>query len=398
MAQKFQTDATVPLRDVRVLDLSRLVAGNVMTHVLADLGADVIKIEPPEGDSLRAWVIKDVPVQWKVYARNKRSIALDLKAEDDKQILRDLIASADILVENFRPGVLDRLGFPWETLRGLNPKLVVMRISGWGQDGPYRTKPGFGTLVEAFSGFAHKNGYPDRPPVLPNLGLADSIAGLYGAVSAMVALRQVEVCGGEGQEIDVSLLEPILSILGADQAVHCVSGIVPNRMGNRSAMAAPRNIFRTKDGGNMALAASMQTVVERLFRAIGRPDMIADPRFATNEARLENNDELDRIIAEFVAERTLEENLALFESTGITVGPVHDAASLQDDPHVIARQTLVEMEDDHVGSLPMHNVVPRFSRTPGKLQRQAPTLDQHRQEIIEELKSFRKSDRSCTEQ
>ena len=385
MIRRFATDAGGPLRGVRVLDLSRLLSGNIMTHTLADLGADVIKVEPPEGDALRDWKVKGVSVQWKVYGRNKRSIALDLKAETGRETLRRLIATADMLVENFRPGVLDNLGFPSAAMHAINPRLVVVRISGWGQDGPYRHKPGFGTLVEAFSGFAAKNGFPDGPPVLPNLGLADGVAGIYAAMSAMVALREVEVNGGIGQDVDISLLDPILSILGADQAVYRVGGKIPTRTGNRSGTAAPRNIYPTRDGKQLALAASMQTVVERLFRAIGRPDLIADDRFATTAARLVHNEALDEIIGGYIRDRTLDEVLTLFEAAGVTAGPVHDAASLMEDAHVRERGSIIEVEDADLGSLPMHGVVPRFSRTPGALQRPAPRLDEHRAEILAEL-------------
>ena len=385
MIRQFGMDGTVPLKGVRILDLSRLLSGNIMTHTLADLGADVIKIEPPEGDALRDWKVKGIPVQWKVYGRNKRSIALDLKSASDQEILRKLIVGADMLVENFRPGVLDHLGFSSEVMRAINAKLVVIRISGWGQDGPYRHKPGFGTLVEAFSGFASKNGFPDGPPVLPNLGLADAVAGLYAAMSAMVALREVEVNGGAGQDVDISLLDPIFSILGADQAVYRVGGVIPTRTGNRSGTAAPRNIYPTRDGKQLALAASMQTVVERLFKAIGRPELIEDERFATNDARLANNEALDEIIGAYIKDRTLDEVLTFFDAAGVTAGPVHDAASIMEDAHVRERGVIIEVEDADLGSLPMHGVVPRFSRTPGALQRPAPKLDEHRDEILKEL-------------
>lgn len=389
MIQHFAPNGSVPLRGVRVLDLSRLLSGNIMTHALADMGADVIKVEPPEGDALRDWKVKGTAVQWKVYGRNKRSIALDLKSEVGRETLRQLIPTAAMLVENFRPGVLDHLSFTSESMRTLNPRLVVVRISGWGQDGPYRHKPGFGTLVEAFSGFASKNGFPDGPPVLPNLGLADGIAGIYAAMSAMVALREVEVNGGQGQDIDISLLDPILSILGADQAVYRVGGTVPTRTGNRSSTAAPRNIYPTRDGKQVAVAASMQTVVERLFKTIGRPDLITDPRFATNGARLVNNEALDDIIGGFIKDRTLDEVLTLFDAKGVTAGPVHDAATIMADAHVQHRGSIVEVEDADFGSLPMHGVVPRFSQTPGALQRPAPKLDEHRDQILAEL-AFRR--------
>ena len=249
-AQPGESVRSPPLEGVRILDMSRLVVGNMMTHVLADMGADVIKIEPPEGDSLRAWKLSGVPVQWRVYSRNKRSLVLDLKSDVDRATLASLVETADILVENFRPGVLDRLGFPLTKLHALRPSLVVVRISGWGQTGPYKNRPGFGTLVEAASGFAYKNGWPDGPPLLPNLGLADSVAGLYAASAALAALRETEVNGGAGQEIDISLLEPIISILGADQAVHRVTGAAPGRHGNRTPLSAPRNLYVTRDGGH----------------------------------------------------------------------------------------------------------------------------------------------------
>ncbi len=389
MAQAYAVDKKCPLDGVRVLDLSRLVAGNMLTHVLADLGADVVKVEPPEGDSLRAWKLNGLAVQWKVYGRNKRSIVLNLKAEEDRDIFRRLVASSHILVENFRPGVLDRLGFDLKELHRLQPGLVVTRISGWGKTGPYRDKPGFGTLVEAASGFAHKNGFPDREPLLPNLGLADSIAGLYGASAVLVALREAELGSGKGQEIDLSLLEPIVSILGADQAVYKATGSVPARTGNRTALSAPRNIYLTGDGRHIALSASTPEMAYRLFRSIGRADLCEDPRFSTNEKRVENVEELDAIIGEFMLGRTLEENLEHFDRAEVTVGPIYDAAALMNDPHVRERGTFVEMEDAEMGTLPMHAVVGRLSATPGAIRRPAPQLDEHRAELLNELYSER---------
>lgn len=385
MTNAYMPDAKCPLDNIRVLDLSRLVAGNMLTHVLADMGADVIKIEPPEGDSLRAWKLNDVPVQWKVYARNKRSIVIDLKSDEGRDVFERLLGTAQILVENYRPGVLDRLGYSLDALHEIQPKLVVMRISGWGQSGPYRNKPGFGTLAEAASGFAYKNGFPDRPPLLPSLGLADSIAGLYGASSALVALREVEVNGGKGQEVDLSLHEPILSILGADQAVFKATGAVPERMGNHTSLSAPRNIYQTRDDGWLALSASTPELAMRLFRGIGRADLCDDPRFATNELRVENADALDEIIGAFIRDRTLDDNLNYFDELAITVGPIYDASQLMEDPHIRARHSIVHLPDAELDTLPMHGVVPRFSATPGAIRRAAPALDADRQDILAEL-------------
>lgn len=383
--ERFRPDAAGPLQGVRVLDLSQVLVGNVLTAVLADLGADVIKIEPPRGDPLRLWMDGGQPLHWKLYARNKRSLVLDLKQPGPREVLSRLIGTAHILVENFRPGVLDRLGFPASRLFELKPSLVVARISGWGQTGPYRDRPGFGTMVEAASGFAHKNGFPDGPPVLPNLGLADNIAGLYGATAVMVALREVEVKGGQGQEIDLSLLEPMLSVLGPDAAAAKVTGNAPARVGNRSSTAAPRNLYLSKDGKYLALSASTQDMTLRLFRAMGREELIDDPRFASNSARLVHIEALDAIIGEFMGQRTLAENLAFFEAAEVTVGPVQDAFQIMADPHVQARGSLVELPDADAGSLPMHPVVPRLSRTPGALRFAAPALNQHEAEILAEL-------------
>jgi formyl-CoA transferase len=357
----------------------------MLTHVLADMGADVIKIEAPEGDSLRAWHLDGVSVQWKVYGRNKRSIALDLRDPGKLEILRRLVAGAHILVENFRPGGLEKLGLSPELLHSIQPGLVIVRISGWGQTGPYRDRPGFGSIVEAMSGYAFKNGFPDSPPLLPNVPLADSIAGIHAAAATLVALREVEVKGGRGQVIDVSLLEPILSVLGADQAVLQKTGKVPRRTGNRSSLAAPRNIYLTSDGDYLVLAASTPRMVTRLFAVIGRPELADDVRFSTNSTRVENALELDEIVQEFIDRRTLAENLAFFHHAGITVAPVYDAAQLMADEHVRARGVIANFPDEDLGSLPMHDVVPRLSRTPGAIRRPAPSLNEHEAEILAEI-------------
>jgi crotonobetainyl-CoA:carnitine CoA-transferase CaiB-like acyl-CoA transferase len=385
MPSPYTPEKSCPLDGVRILDLSRLLVGNVLTHVLADLGADVIKIEPPGGDALRAWKEDGHEIQWKVYSRNKRSIVLDLKAEDDQSIFAKLVGTAHILVENFRPGVLDRLGYPMDRLLALQPKLVVVRISGWGGSGPYKNRPGFGTLVEAASGYAFKNGFPGQEPLLPNLGLADSVTGLYGAACAMVALREAEKAGGKGQELDLALFDSFLSILGADQAVYHVSGKIVERSGNRSNLAAPRNVYRTLDGQYVALSAATPEMAYRMFDAIGRPDMKHDPKFADNPARLKNVDELDAIIGAFIGARSMKDNLDHFGARQITVGPINDARMVMEDPHVIERGIIVMQEDDETGGLPMHAVPCRFSGTPGALRRPSPRLDEHRAEILAEL-------------
>jgi crotonobetainyl-CoA:carnitine CoA-transferase CaiB-like acyl-CoA transferase len=379
---EFEPNAKAPLDGVRVVDLSRLVAGNMVSLQLADQGAEVIKIEDPRtGDPLRAWRVKGLSLYWKVYARNKKSLALNLRPQAGRDALIDLLATSQVLIENYRPGTLEEMGLGPQTLHDRNPGLIIVRITGFGQDGPYRDRPGFGTLVEAMSGFAAKNGFADRPPVLPPLALADMVSGLYGAYAVMIALREVER-GGKGQVIDLPLLEPIISILGPEAAIYQVSGEKPQRTGSRSLTTSPRNVYGTNDGRFIAISASIQAMAERLFRAIGRADMIEDPRFRTNTDRVRNIEECDGAVAAFIAARTLEENMAIFEAAEVTANPVYEIDQLIADEHVQARGIIVEAPDDEAGSVLMHNVIPRLSETPGKLRHPAPALGQHTRELL----------------
>ena len=384
--QEFQADAVCPLDGVRILDLSRVVAGNALTLALADFGADVIKIETPgRGDDLRNWRVKGVSTFWKVYARNKRSVTLNLREPEGRRLLVDLVARAHVLVENFRPGVLEDMGLGPDRLHAANPDLVLVRVSGWGQTGPYRDRPGFGSLVEAMSGFAATNGFADRPPVLPPLALADMVAGLYGAMAVLVALRAVEVGGGQGQVIDLPLFDPIFSILGPMAANYRLTGEVDRRLGSRTAITAPRNVYRTADGGFVALSASTQGMTERLLDAIGRGELIDDPRFRTNADRVANVAALDEVIGGWIGARSMDENLAFFEAAGVTVGPVCDIADLVDHPLITERGLLVDLPDAEMGTIPMHSVVPRLSATPGAIRRPAPALGEHTREVRGEL-------------
>jgi crotonobetainyl-CoA:carnitine CoA-transferase CaiB-like acyl-CoA transferase len=379
---EFDPTAPVPLSGLRVVDISRLVAGNMVSLQLADQGAEVIKIEDPKvGDPLRAWRTQGMSLHWKVYARNKKSVALNLRPAAGRDLLLDLLATSDVFIENFRPGTLEEMGLAPEILHARNPKLIIVRISGFGQDGPYRDRPGFGTLVEAMSGFASKNGYGDRPPVLPPLAMADMIAGLYGAYAIMVALRVVER-GGRGQVIDLPLLEPMISVLGPDAATYQVSGEKPKRTGSRSNTTSPRNVYETADGRFIAISASIQQMAERVFRAIGRPEMITDPRFLTNTDRVRNIEACDGAVASFIAARTLAENMAVFEAAEVTAIPVYEIDQLIEDPHVHERGVLVEAPDEEAGSVLMHNIIPRLSETPGQLRSAAPSLGQHTREIL----------------
>ncbi len=377
--------ATGPLRGMRVVDMSRLFAGNVLTQILGDFGAEVIKVEPPSGDTLRAWQTEGVSTHWKVYGRNKKSLCLDLHKSRACEILLELAATADLFVESFRPGVLESMGLGPDALRARNPRLVVMRISGWGQGGPYHQRPGFGTLIEGMAGFAAINGFEDREPVLPPMYLADGIAGLYGVSAAMIALREVEHNGGIGQVIDLPLLDPLLAMLGPQAANYSLTGKVRKRTGSRSTNAAPRNAYRAKDGRYVSLSGSTQKMAERTLRTIGRPELIDDPRFKTNADRVRHAPELDAIIGAFIAQYTQAEAVAIFDQAQVTAGPIYDVSQIVVDPHVIERELLAAYPDEEMGLLPMHHVVPRLLGTPGAIRLPAPWLGQHNREVLAPL-------------
>lgn len=386
LAQRdYQPDAPGPLAGVRILDLSRLFAGNVTTQILADFGAEVIKIEPPEGDTLRGWKTEGVETHWKVYSRNKKSLCLALRDRRAVDIVRRMVASAAVLIESFRPGVLEAMGLAPESLLALNPKLVVVRISGWGQTGPYAQRPGFGTLIESASGFAAINGFADREPVLPPMYLADAVAGLYGASAVTIALRAAEAPGGTGQVIDLPLLDPLFAVLGPQAANYRLTGKLKPRTGSRSTNSAPRNAYVCSDGRYVGLSASTQKMAERLFRAIGRDDLLDDPRFRTNALRVKNAALLDEIIAPFIAARSQAETVAFFEAAEVTIGPIYDIAQIMEDPHVVEREVVADYPDAEMGRFPMHHVVPRFGATPGAIRAPAPRLGQHNRELLADL-------------
>jgi formyl-CoA transferase len=278
------------------------------------------------------------------------------------------------------------MGLSPQVLLEKNPKLVVVRISGWGQDGPYARRPGFGSLVEGMSGFAAMNGFDDREPVLPPTYLADAVAGLYGASAVVIALREAEKNGGRGQVIDLPLLDPLFAILGPHAAHYRLTGKAKERTGSRSTTSAPRNVYRCKDGRYVALSASTQKMAERTFRAIGRADLVEDPRYRTNAGRVKRAAELDAIIGAFVAGRTQEENVAFFEKVEVTIGPIYDSAQILEDPHFIEREILADYPDDDMGFFPMHHVVPRLLGTPGAIRARAPKLGEHNAELLSEIK------------
>jgi len=366
------------LPGVRVVDLSRLVSGNMLTHVLADMGADVIKVEPPgKGDELRAWKREGVSTYWLAYSRNKQSVCLDLRSDDGRLELRGLLAEASILVENFRPGTLERMGLGREALQAINPRLVVVRITGWGQTGIFANKGGFGSLIEAMSGFAAMNGFADRPPVLPPFAMADSVAGLYGAALALAALhRQNADASPTVQEIDLSLFEPLFSILGPQAAEFKLTGAATVRAGSRSPTHAPRNVYRTRDDRWVALSAGMEGTLVRLFEGIGYPQGLQDPRFASHEARLKNIDALDALIQEHLCKLDLDEALRFFADRDITAGAVCDIEDLLSHPYLQDRELLVDTVAADGRTVPIHAVPYKINGRRPAIRRAAPGIGQ----------------------
>lgn len=363
-----------PLDGVRVLDLSRLVAGGMLGMLLADFGADVVKVEQPgRGDPLRTWTTKDRPYWWRVYGRNKRSITLNLAHPRGRQLVQQLIPRFDVLVESFVPGKLESWGLGPDQILAWNPRMVIVRISGWGQTGPYRDRPGFGTLVEAASGFAAMTGEPDGPPLLPPFPMADMYAALYAASATMIALYHRDVHGGCGQVIDMALFEAVVSVLGPMAAEYTDFGVVRTRQGSRSRNAAPRGVYRTADGQYLAVSASTPDTAERFLQAYGLGHLLEDPRFATNEARVRHARELDQLVADAIASRTLAENRELIERHRLTAVPVQTIADILADPHWQARELFVDVGDED-GTVRMHRVIPLLSHTPGEIHRPGPPL------------------------
>jgi len=376
----------LPLENIKILDLSRLAAGNMVSHMFADFGADVVKIEKPgKGDDLRNWKINGISHWWAVYSRNKRSISIDLKKDKGLDLLKELVKTADVFIENFVPGTLEKWGIGPEQLNELNKNLIILRISGWGQTGIFKNAPGFGSLVEGMSGFAAMTGEEKQAPLLPPLALADMVAGLTGFGAILTAIVASKKNNTGGQVIDLSLFEPFFSILGPWAASYKISGKVPARIGNRSNVAAPRGIYKTKDNKYVSLSASMQSMWEKLALTIGSSELIKDPRFLTNSDRLNNQDDLDKPISKFIKKYNRDEVLNIFSKEGITVGPVLDISEITEHPYIHDREVLIDHYNEDYGNILMHQAFPRLSKTPGKIRNSAPSLGNDTDAVLREI-------------
>jgi crotonobetainyl-CoA:carnitine CoA-transferase CaiB-like acyl-CoA transferase len=378
-----------PLRGLRVIDAGTMIAGPLAATQLADFGADVIKVEMPGvGDSMRHWtpMKEGQSLWWKVIGRNKRLITLTLSKPRGQELFRELARNADIIIENYRPGTFERWGLGYADLAKINPKLVMVRVSGFGQTGPYARRGGYGTIAEAFSGIPSFTGFPDRPPTLPGFPMADSVASTFAAMAAMFAVYNRDNGGGIGQEIDVSLYEPLFrlvesQVIGFDQL-----GIVKGRQGNRLAEDSPRNTYETRDGRWIGISASSQRTFERLAAAIGMPELLTDPRYADNASRCANDVALDTSLAAWFRQRDCDAIMALFEKAEVVAGPVLDIRDIFKDPHYIARQNIVSVPDGDFGSVRMQGVTPKFARTPGEVRHSGGALGADNRSIfVDEL-------------
>jgi crotonobetainyl-CoA:carnitine CoA-transferase CaiB-like acyl-CoA transferase len=373
-----------PLSGLRVVDAATLAAGPLIATWLGEHGADVIKVEQPgEGDPLRQWGSqKDgIGLMWKSLGRNKKSITLNLRREAGRDLLRQLAGQADVIVLNLRPSTLQKWGLDHASLSAANPGLVMVHVTGYGAGGPKSDRPGFGTLGEAMSGFAHLTGSPDGPPTLPSFMLADGVAGLTATYAVMMALYHRDVHGGPGQLIDVNLIEPLARLLEQQVLTYDQLGTVPARTGNRWDISAPRNVYRTKDGHWLAMSGSAPSIAKRALQAVGRPELTEDPKFAQAQQRLANATEIDAIMAGWIGEHTLDDAMTVFEQAQVAAAPVYDAAQLLADPQLTARGTYPAIADPDFGSMRVQAPVPRFSATPGRIEHLGAALGQHNDEI-----------------
>ncbi len=376
-----------PLVGLRVLDAATLFAGPLVATFLGDFGADVVKIEHPRGDPVRSHghSRNGVGLWWKMIGRNKRAITLNFSQPEGQEILLELVKTADVLVENFRPGTLERWGIGPDHLLEVNPRLVLVRMTGFGQFGPYASRPGFGTLAESMSGFAHITGEPDGPPTLPPFGLADGIAGLAGTIATMFALYARDARGGAGQVVDLAIIEPILTILGSQPTVYDQLGVVQTRTGNRSFNNAPRNTYRTRDDRWVAISTSAQSIAERVMRLVGHPELIDEPWFKTGAERAQHADELDAAVGGWIARHDLDEVVRVFEEAEAAVAPIYDVADVMRDPQYQALESIISLPDEDLGQVKMQNLLFRMTGTPGRIRWAGRRVGQDNDTVYAEL-------------
>ena len=379
---------SLPLTGLRVIELGQLIAGPFASKILAEFGADVIKVEPPAGgDPLRGWrlIHEGTSVWWAAHARNKRSITLDLRTPEGQDVIRQLAQDADILIENFRPGAMEKWGLGFKDLHALNPKLIMLRVSGYGQSGPYRDRPGFGVIGEAMGGLRYLSGEPGRPPVRVGVSIGDTLSGLHGVIGVMMALRHREQQGGLGQEVDVALYESVFNMMESLLPEYSKFGAVRQPSGASMPGIVPTNAYLCKDGRYALIAGNGDSIYKRLMESIGRPDLANDPALANNVGRATNGERIDRAISDFTAQHDLDSVLDLMNQAGVPAGKSYDAADIANDPHYQARDMILETKLPDGSTVHVPGIVPKLSATPGQINREAPTLGQHTSEILDSL-------------
>ncbi|MBT5515229.1 MAG: CoA transferase [Rhodospirillaceae bacterium] len=374
-----------PLKGLRVIDASTVIAGPTIGMQMGDFGADVIKVEHPRGDVLRnTGDMKDgVGLWFKMTNRNKRCITLNFSTEKGQELFKELIKTADVVIENFRTGTMEKWGLGWEDLKAINPRLVMVRVTGFGQTGPYKNRPGFGTIAEVFSGFAAVTGDPDRPPTLPNFGLADGIAAAYGTFATMFALYHRDAQGsGKGQYIDLSIYEPLFQVMGPQPLQYDQLCIIQKRWGNRSKNNAPRNTYQTQDGHWVAISTNSPAIVTRVLTLCGGAEAANDPRFQTPQSRVEHIDEVDGIVSSWIGRHDLNVVLDEFEKAEAAIGPAYSIDQIFEDPQYQARGDIVDIADEDLGTLKMTNAFPFMSETPAEVRHAGARKGQHNDEIL----------------
>ncbi|SDF72305.1 CaiB/BaiF CoA transferase family protein [Sporomusa acidovorans] len=376
------------LEGIRVLDASTVIAGPFGAALLGDFGADVIKVEMPgKGDSGRNMgpLYEGKSLRWATFSRNKKSITLDLRKEEGKKLFLKLVEKSDIIIENFRTGTFDKWGLDSETLKKANPRIIVIRITGYGQTGPYAHLAGFGTPATAFSGLTYMTGYPDRPPVNPPISLCDYLAGLYGAFAAMVCIYYREVKHGTGQEVDLSLYESIFRMLEGAVANYDIAGKITERRPSISGSASPSGTFKTKDGKWVVLVCSTDRTFEYFAHGIGRSDLLEDSRFNTNGARVKNNALVEEIVIDWMSKHDYQEIKAILDEAGAPVSLVYSMADIFADPHYAARENIIEVDHPDFGTIKMPGIVPKLSATPGEVKWGGPKIGAHNEDIYGSL-------------
>ncbi|HVP87879.1 MAG TPA: CaiB/BaiF CoA-transferase family protein [Casimicrobiaceae bacterium] len=379
-----------PLADLKVLELGQLIAGPFAGKVFAEFGAEVIKVEPPAegsapgGDPLRQWRLlhEGTSLWWYVQARNKKSVTVNLRSPEGQEIVRRLARESDIVIENFRPGTLEKWGLDYEALAADNPGLIMVRLSGFGQTGPYRDQPGFGAIAESMGGMRHVTGFPDRPPVRMNISIGDALAALHGVIGALIALHHREAHGGKGQVIDVALYEAVFNMMESLVPDYDLFGEIRGRIGTGLTNIVPSNTYATRDGKDIVIGGNADSIYKRLMHAIGRDDLGQDPSLATNVGRVKRTAEIDGAIAAWTAERDLDEILAGLKAADVPHGKIYTAADVVEDAQYLAREMIVQTKLPDGTTLKLPGVVPKLLGTPGSIDWVGPALGQHTQEVL----------------